>query len=491
MFSKNKKILVLFCGFMLMFLASCGKKDIIFKLEENDIELNVGDTYVPKITVENIENYQLEYQYDEDLIKIENDEIICLSYGTCEIYISIINCDEVEPLVLYLNIYELIPTKIECEKEIKMHIGDELQVMPKVEPESTIWTFNYSSNNKNIVSVNNDGVIKALSEGETYVVVKLEKYSNLRTRILVIVEKLPVESIESEKTIKLTYNQIYQLTWDVLPSSADNRVMFESSNPDVASVNEEGIVSSHAFGQTTIKIISCVDESKYAEVLVYVDGDKTQDIVVKEDHIDLQLGETHELTYLIVPSTACKKINIVIDGGDGISIDGNKILAEKVGEYKVILSTIDESNIEKIISVSVTGVENPIFVTNQKFEDQSVITWNEEFSPLDNILALDNKDGNITDKIVVKGEVDNRRYGEYILEYSIVDSDGNVQTLERTVKVTWRYDVTVIGHAGSYYGVPNSEEAILYAAEILKYPAIEIDLKQTKDGVFVLSHDPK
>ena len=83
---------------------SIAENNYAYRLEENDIELNVGDTYVPKITVENIENYQLEYQYDEDLIKIENDEIICLSYGTCEIYISIINCDEVEPLVLYLNI---------------------------------------------------------------------------------------------------------------------------------------------------------------------------------------------------------------------------------------------------------------------------------------------------------------------------------------------------------------------------------------------------
>jgi glycerophosphoryl diester phosphodiesterase len=55
--------------------------------------------------------------------------------------------------------------------------------------------------------------------------------------------------------------------------------------------------------------------------------------------------------------------------------------------------------------------------------------------------------------------------------------------------VEWGYSVTVIGHAGSYFGVPNSEEAILYAAKVLKYPAIEIDLKQTKDGVFVLSHD--
>ena len=35
----------------------------------------------------------------------------------------------------------------------------------------------------------------------------------------------------------------------------------------------------------------------------------------------------------------------------------------------------------------------------------------------------------------------------------------------------------------------NSEEAILYAASVLKYQAIEIDVRVTKDGVFVLCHD--
>ena len=106
------------------------------------------------------------------------------------------------------------------------------------------------------------------------------------------------------------------------------------------------------------------------------------------------------------------------------------------------------------------------------------------------LITKKNKDGEITNNIILKGEVDSRSYGEYILEYTVRDSEGNTQTLLRTVKVVWDFSVTVIGHAGSYYGVPNSEEAILYAAETLKYPAIEIDLKQTKDGVFVLSHDP-
>ena len=82
-------------------------------------------------------------------LKIENDEITCLSYGTCEIYISIDGYDEVEPLLLILNIYELVPSKIECEKEIKMHIGEEIEILPKVDPESSIWTFNFSTNNKN------------------------------------------------------------------------------------------------------------------------------------------------------------------------------------------------------------------------------------------------------------------------------------------------------------------------------------------------------
>lgn len=50
-------------------------------------------------------------------------------------------------------------------------------------------------------------------------------------------------------------------------------------------------------------------------------------------------------------------------------------------------------------------------------------------------------------------------------------------------------NVIFIGHAGCYYGAMNSEEAFLYAIKNLKYHALETDLKQTKDGVFVLSHD--
>ncbi len=49
--------------------------------------------------------------------------------------------------------------------------------------------------------------------------------------------------------------------------------------------------------------------------------------------------------------------------------------------------------------------------------------------------------------------------------------------------------VLFIGHAGCYSGIMNTETAFLNAAVEKGYQAIECDLKQTKDGVFVVCHD--
>lgn len=46
-----------------------------------------------------------------------------------------------------------------------------------------------------------------------------------------------------------------------------------------------------------------------------------------------------------------------------------------------------------------------------------------------------------------------------------------------------------IGHAGCYSGLPNSEEAFINAVTKHHYQALECDVKQTKDGVFVMSHN--
>jgi glycerophosphoryl diester phosphodiesterase len=473
-----------------------GKKDVIFTIEENTVNLLVGEKYTPKFNLKNLDTYEFEYVYDESLIDIKDDTIIALKKGECEVEVSIKDRNDLKPVKINIIIEDIKvdnvkPESIECEDEVRLYVNETYKLNIKINPDNANSKIKSLSYDSKIATCNDDGIIIGKAVGQTYIVIKSAFNFNVSKRVLVIVEQPPVDKIESLDSITLNYFQTFQLYWNVVPEASEQGVTITSLNPDVASVDSEGLITTNKYGTAIIRIQSVFDSSIYKDTIVSVSGDMTTDVVIPNNNIQLQIGTSINLEYNVLPSTAYPKLDIYVDDPTGLQIEDDMVTAIKAGTYKLTLKTIDSTNIIKEITVNVIGDEEPIFVTNENFEEQSTLSWNEEFNPFDNIKAFDNKDGDITSQIVINGEVDNLRYGEYMLEYIIKDTDGNQQTLIRKVSVTWGYDVTVIGHAGSYYGVPNSEEAILYAAEVLKYPAIEIDLKQTKDGVFVLSHDPK
>ena len=63
-----------------------------------------------------------------------------------------------------------------------------------------------------------------------------------------------------------------------------------------------------------------------------------------------------------------------------------------------------------------------------------VIPLNSSFDPLKNVKAYDDIEGDITDRIKVEGKVNVQEVGEYLLTYSVSDSDGNI--MKKTRKVT-------------------------------------------------------
>ena len=134
----------------------------------------------------------------------------------------------------------------------------------------------------------------------------------------------------------------------------------------------------------------------------------------------------------------------------------------------------------------------PVIELASTASTQLVLNWNKEATNdflMNGVSATDDVDGDLTNSIKISHEINNRKYGTYVVEYEVSDKAGNSASIERTVKVVWDYAVQFIGHQGSYYGVANTEEAFLYAAETLQYQALETDVKQTKDGVFVCCHD--
>ena len=114
---KNLKFVFIIILFCFLFVGCNKQKDIIFKTEEEIIELNIQESYKPKLIIENIDNYELEYNYDTEIIKIENGIILGLLPGSCEVIISIKNHNEVNPIILYIDVIEVEATSIICEEE--------------------------------------------------------------------------------------------------------------------------------------------------------------------------------------------------------------------------------------------------------------------------------------------------------------------------------------------------------------------------------------
>lgn len=72
-----------------------------------------------------------------------------------------------------------------------------------------------------------------------------------------------------------------------------------------------------------------------------------------------------------------------------------------------------------------------------KVEDSTIIHIKDSFNAMDGVRGIDNEDGNITDKIVVKeNNVDTSKAGVYKILYELTDSSGRKTSKERRVIVT-------------------------------------------------------
>ena len=59
----------------------------------------------------------------------------------------------------------------------------------------------------------------------------------------------------------------------------------------------------------------------------------------------------------------------------------------------------------------------------------------DTFDPISNVKAIDKEDGDLTTRVKHKGDVDTSKPGKYIVDYSVIDSQGGNATATQTVIV--------------------------------------------------------
>lgn len=116
-----------------------------------------------------------------------------------------------------------------------------------------------------------------------------------------------------------------------------------------------------------------------------------------------------------------------------IKVTENTININVPGTYKVTYSVTDSSNVTttKTIKVIIKEKTNNKPVINAN--DKNIIV-NESFNEMNNVSAIDQEDGDLTNKIkVTNNNVNISIEGEYEVTYEVTDSDNN--TVTKTIKV--------------------------------------------------------
>lgn len=171
-------------------------------------------------------------------------------------------------------------TEVDATAEAnEIEIGETTQITAEVTPEGASFdALTYTSSNEEVATVDENGLVTAVAEGEAVITVAAENEDVSATVNIAVVAPAVVPT---EITVAVGEETVTELALDentptvtlvatVLPEGVGQAVTFASSDENVVTVNAEGVVTAVAPGEATITVTSVVKNDVVAELPVTV-----------------------------------------------------------------------------------------------------------------------------------------------------------------------------------------------------------------------------
>ena len=169
-----------------------------------------------------------------------------------------------------------------------------------------------SSNDDVVIIVDNTGKFMTMEPGNATITATALDGSGVKATCKIVVSDgiIKAESVTlntTNATIKLGYTK--KLTATVLPTNATlSYVIWNSSNPDVATVDENGVITGIGAGTATITATAADGNGVKATCKVTVTEDiKVASVTLNKKEVTIKAGNTQALTATVSPSNATMK----------------------------------------------------------------------------------------------------------------------------------------------------------------------------------------
>ena len=257
------------------------------------------------------------------------------------------------------------------KKEVTMLANETHILAPIISPEdATTKDVQWSSSNKDVCLVTDDGVLIGLKQGRANITAILKDDYGMHTAVATVV--VPESLLVNVSDVKLNKTQMVltkgtreQLEATVYPTDATNQsVVWSSNNKSVATVNASGKVTGLKAGTATITVTT-VNGGEQATCNVTVVEDATVPVTgisLNKTKLLLEKGQYDILTATIAPSNSTNKSVTWISSNENVAMVSNsgKVTAIDKGTATITATTVDG---KKVASCDVTVTLPNIAVT--------------------------------------------------------------------------------------------------------------------------------
>ena len=218
----------------------------------------------------------------------------------------------------------------------------------------------WTSRNTAVATVTSQGLVRAVALGTTYIVATTQDGTELSDSCLVTVNYF-THSISLNQTSGVLYlNEQLPLAISFNPSDAtDKSIEWTSSNPSVATVDENGLVTAHAVGTATITATNrgTVDGAPLTATCVVEVRSYVESITLNKTETEILVTGSEQLTATVLPANAYVKTVTWSSSNTAVATvnQSGLVTALSLGVATITATTTDGTNLSATCQVTVTG----------------------------------------------------------------------------------------------------------------------------------------
>lgn len=265
----------------------------------------------------------------------------------------------------------------------------------------------------------------------------------------------------------LQKGEIANLQVTISPEEAkDHKLLYSSSNPQVATVDDQGAIQAISSGTTLITVKA--EENNVQNTIEITVYSKVTDILLDQQEINMQVGDTFKVNGIVLPEDANEKTILFSSQNTQVATveEDGTVIAKEEGETKIIAISKENEEIKAECNLVVV----------RKMEDSEI--YFESPLVLDSleISGIDYEKNTVADikqKIVTELELEFvNKDNKTLEETDIVGTGTKIRVKEEDENVLREYKIIIYGDVNGD-GKINSVDLLVVQRDILQLKSLE------------------